>query len=541
MEFIVPLMLAGLAGLAGIAVPILLHLFNRRTARTVDWGAFQFLRDSLVKRRRRLLLEETLLLVCRCLVVALPAFALARPFIQAQSRIPWIVALPLVLVAVTACGAAVALWTYRRLRFALLAAAAAAALLVAGVIALERHFGLGRLGRGTARDVVIVVDCSASMGMTRDGVSNHACILKEIESNIRTANRGIAFGIIQGGPLPRRLTPGPLVARRPLFEILQTIRPAAGTMDVPAALAAAAAMLAEGDNRSKQIVVYGDGQAAGWNVGDETRWNVVKAVFAQLPDPPRILWRTLELPTSLRNLAVEDIAPVRDIIGTDRETTIQVTLKNTGKESVTPDHVALDVGGRHLVNRAIGQIPPGSSRVVEFRHRFTRAGAEIVTATVDARDDIALDDSAKRVVQVVGTLDVLLVEANAGARLPNQTTGFLKAALRPERQRTAIENAAERSGFLVSPKVEPAAAVARRTSFRNSTTAGLGAAKPWRRCRSSRSPRNAGSDAGHPLIRRPSPGARCATSRHKMTSSAASSPAGGRWTRPNTRSALKVP
>ena len=56
MEFVVPLMLAGLAG---IAVPILLHLFNRRTARTLDWGAFQFLRDSLMKRRRRLLLEET--------------------------------------------------------------------------------------------------------------------------------------------------------------------------------------------------------------------------------------------------------------------------------------------------------------------------------------------------------------------------------------------------------------------------------------------------------------------------------------------------
>lgn len=464
MEFVVPLMLTGLAG---IAVPILLHLFNRRTARTLDWGAFQFLRDSLMKRRRRLLLEETLLLVCRCLVVSLAALALARPFIQAQSRVPWAVVLPLVFVAVTAFGAAFALWPYRRWRLALLATAFAAALLIGGAVALERRFGLGRLGRGAARDVAIVVDCSASMGMTRDGVSNHTRILKEIEADIRTADRGFAFGVIQGGPLPRRLTPAPLTDRRPLFEILQTIRPAAGTMDVPAALAAAAAMLAEGDNRVKQIVVYGDGQAAGWAAGDETRWNVVKAVFGQLPDPPRILWRTLELPQSLRNLAVEDIAPVRDIVGTDRETTIQVTLKNTGKESVTPDHLALDVDGRHLVNRAIGQILPGSSRVVEFRHRFTQAGAEILAATVDARDDIALDDTAKRVVQVVGTLDVLLVEANAGARLAKQTTGFLKAALRPELQQMTAEAAPERSAFLVAPKVESAAAVARRTSFQD--------------------------------------------------------------------------
>ena len=133
MEFIVPWMLAGLAA---IAVPILIHLFNRRTARTIEWGAFQFLRDSLMKRRRRLLLEETLLLVCRCLVVALAALALARPFIQAQSRIPWPAVLPLVFIGVVTCGAAFALWPQRRWRIALLAAAGAAALLIAGAVAL---------------------------------------------------------------------------------------------------------------------------------------------------------------------------------------------------------------------------------------------------------------------------------------------------------------------------------------------------------------------------------------------------------------------
>ena len=464
MEFIVPWMLAGLAA---IAVPILIHLFNRRTARTIEWGAFQFLRDSLMKRRRRLLLEETLLLVCRCLVVALAALALARPFIQAQSRIPWPAVLPLVFIGVVACGAAFALWSQRRWRIALLAAAGAAALLIAGAVALERRFGLARLGRGASRDVAIVVDGSASMGLTRDGTSNHARILKEIEADIRTADRGVAFGIVHGGPLPRRLTPAPLVDRRPLYEHLRALRPAAGTMDAPAALAAAAAMLAEGDNRVKQIVVYGDGQAAGWNAGDETRWNVVQAVFAQLPTPPTVIWRTLDLPPSLRNLAVADIAPLRDIVGTDRETAIQVSLVNTGKESVTPDHVALEVEGRRLVNRAVGQILPGATRVVEFRHRFTRPGAELLSATVDARDDIALDDEARRVVQVVGTLEVLLVEAAPGARLARQTTGFLKAALRPELQQLAADSAPERSGFLVAPKVESAADVARRTSFQD--------------------------------------------------------------------------
>ncbi len=464
MEFVVPLMLVGLAG---IAVPILIHLFNHRTARTVDWGAFQFLRDSLMKRRRRLLLEETLLLVCRCLVVSLAALALARPFIRAQSHVPWAVVLPLVFVAITAFGAAFAMWPYKHWRHGLLGITLIATLLIGGTVALERRFGLGSLSRGAARDVAIIVDCSASMAMTRDGVSNHARILKEIEADIRTVGRDIAFGIIKGGPLPHRLTPAPLTDRRPLYEHLQSIRPATGTMDVPAALTAAAALLAEGDNRVKQIIIYGDGQAAGWDASNETRWNVVKAVFAQLPDPPSIIWRTLELPQSLRNLAVADITPMRDIVGTDRETTIQVTLKNTGKESVTPGLLTLNVEGKPLVNRAIGQILPGSTRVVEFRHHFARAGAEILTATVDAQDDIALDDTTKRVVQIVGTLDVLLVEANPNAQLAKQATGFLRAALRPELQKMTAEAAPERSTFLVAPKVESAAVVARRTSFQD--------------------------------------------------------------------------
>ena len=97
MEFVVPLMLAGLAG---IAVPILLHLFNRRTARTLDWGAFQFLRDSLMKRRRRLLARGgRCCLVCAVSSSRWPRSRSRAPSIQAQSRVPWAVVLPLVFVA----------------------------------------------------------------------------------------------------------------------------------------------------------------------------------------------------------------------------------------------------------------------------------------------------------------------------------------------------------------------------------------------------------------------------------------------------------
>ena len=59
-----------LLGLLGVAVPIILHLFNRRKSRSSDWGAMRFLEESLNQRRRRVLIEEILLLVTRCLILA---------------------------------------------------------------------------------------------------------------------------------------------------------------------------------------------------------------------------------------------------------------------------------------------------------------------------------------------------------------------------------------------------------------------------------------------------------------------------------------
>src|SRR2546422_2205681 len=68
-----------LFGLAAVAIPPLIHLFNRRRFDVVDWGAMQFLQISETTRRR-LLLEELLLMLLRMGLVALLVFALAAPY-----------------------------------------------------------------------------------------------------------------------------------------------------------------------------------------------------------------------------------------------------------------------------------------------------------------------------------------------------------------------------------------------------------------------------------------------------------------------------
>src|SRR5690606_19951201 len=95
-----------LLGALGIAIPIVIHLLNRRSSRFVDWGAVNFLLEALAIRNRRIQLAEALLMAARCLLVGLLALTLARPFLPPGSTVPWLLVLPLLLLAVVGLGVA---------------------------------------------------------------------------------------------------------------------------------------------------------------------------------------------------------------------------------------------------------------------------------------------------------------------------------------------------------------------------------------------------------------------------------------------------
>jgi hypothetical protein len=69
------------AGLAGVAIPILIHLLMRRRRVPVAWGAMRFLQEAYKRTRRRLIVQRWLLLATRCLLLACVAVALARPLL----------------------------------------------------------------------------------------------------------------------------------------------------------------------------------------------------------------------------------------------------------------------------------------------------------------------------------------------------------------------------------------------------------------------------------------------------------------------------
>ena len=52
-------------GLGCVSLPIIIHLLNRKRFRIRPWAAMQFLLDSVRKNRRRLRIEEMILLLLK--------------------------------------------------------------------------------------------------------------------------------------------------------------------------------------------------------------------------------------------------------------------------------------------------------------------------------------------------------------------------------------------------------------------------------------------------------------------------------------------
>ena len=371
MPFFAPVMLFGLVA---AAAPILLHLFRKRSARRIVWGAWQFLAESMRRKRRKILIEEILLLVVRTAILALAAIAFARPFLPEMG-----------------------------------------------------FFG------GGEKDVVIVLDRSGSMNLKRkDGTTAFDAAVEEARDLIDKAPRGVSFGLVLGGRDAEILTVTPFSSKREVLKLLENVKAGEETMDVPRALEAAGDVLAGGSHPDKEVVVFGDGQAYGWRPDDVNAWRRVEKAFGNFHRRPPVVWRTLERPEGVRNAAIASVVPSRQIFGTDRPVTFTVAVVNSGSVAFSPGELSLAVDGKRVCSQPVGQVLPGLSRTIPFSHTFDKPGPHTVVTSLAGADDIGSDNVVTNPVNVINELKVLLVNGRPGLTGFERPTAYVEAALRPE-------------------------------------------------------------------------------------------------------------
>src|SRR5687767_3152114 len=71
-----------LGALALASVPIIIHLLNRRRFQIIEWAPMKYLKLTIRKNRRRMRIEQLLLLALRTAMVLALVLAVARPVVS---------------------------------------------------------------------------------------------------------------------------------------------------------------------------------------------------------------------------------------------------------------------------------------------------------------------------------------------------------------------------------------------------------------------------------------------------------------------------
>ncbi|MCH2460983.1 MAG: BatA domain-containing protein [Gemmatimonadetes bacterium] len=204
LAFLVPLFLLGIAG---VVVPILIHLTRRQRRNVVRFPSLMFLEKIPYQEQRRRRVQHWFLLLLRALALAVLAMAFARPFFQ------------------------------------------------------DDELGLG--ASGGPREVVVLIDQSYSMeiGNQLEQARDEA---QQVFNGLGPLDRASLVAFSQGASVLARST----ADRTRLRAALDTVRLSSGSTSFGPALKVAQTILEESNLPSGEVFLLSDFQRNGW-VGDE--------------------------------------------------------------------------------------------------------------------------------------------------------------------------------------------------------------------------------------------------------------------------------
>ncbi|MFN3167728.1 MAG: BatA domain-containing protein [Phycisphaeraceae bacterium] len=210
MPFLAPLLLIGAVF---ASAPIIIHLLNRRQFKLVEWAPMEYLKLTLRTNRRRLQLEQWVLLAIRTLVILLLIFAVARPFLSGDAAASWL-----------------------------------------------------SIGGRTSR--VILIDDSLSMGLENNGESAFDRATEQAAGLIEALGTQDALTVVTTSsidqPIQRDSTLGPDEAAA-LANQVRALEPTESANNWAATLSSLADLLDGTAHSSKEVRIFTDQRASGWS------------------------------------------------------------------------------------------------------------------------------------------------------------------------------------------------------------------------------------------------------------------------------------
>lgn len=389
-----PLTAAAVAA-GAIATPIIIHLLNRRRFKIVPWAAMRFLLAAQRKNSRRMRVEQIILLVLRCLLLALLLAAML-------SVTPW----------------AEAAW-----RWAFPEAVSS------------------RAASKQRTHKVLVIDGSLSMDLRRGEASVFARALQLGEQVVKDSSGTDAFSVILMSDPPRRIVSQASEDPDKVIDEIRKLHLPHGNADLIGTLAAVDGILEDspGKYRRKEVYFLTDLQKSTWVAQQPAAVANYLTKIKSKADSFVVHVGGDAAP----NLAVTSLRLLDDVATTGRISTFVTTLQQYGTESQQTVTVKFLLGKARAsreeepcslreIKKTSVKLERGQETPVAFSYNFQNPGDYLVQVEVE-HDGLMLDDVRSAVVSVRKELPVLIVNGKADGTTFEQSAGWLQFALRPTR------------------------------------------------------------------------------------------------------------
>lgn len=355
--------------------PILLHLFDRRRNVTIEWGAMEFLLEAATRRTSARKLKQWLLLALRVLAIAALVLALARP-------------------------------------------------------KLPGHW----FGNSDRSETVFVIDNSMSTLRMSEDSTLFAKLIERAIAELNTTPAGDTVRVLLASPYPVWATAGEVRvdsdSRELVAKQLEAIRPTNGSSDLLAAMFTAVQADTEQQSQKRRVVLLTDGQATDWKTSDQSGWQRFQEVLRSASIPTQLDVIELEATTAKStNLAVNHVRSSRLMTGIGQMFTLTAQIQNHSAVESAGCGISWQVGSEEEHTDELPLLTGGNTHEAVWRHSFSKPGVYSLSCQIKADDNLAPDNRATVVVEVIEEVPVLVVEGAAGQAELQQDAFFLQAAM----------------------------------------------------------------------------------------------------------------
>jgi len=357
-------------GALGIAVPIIIHLLYRKHRRQTDWAAMELLRRALVTRSGQVKIEDLVILLLRCLALALLALALLRITLDSNS------------------------------------------------VLADEKIGM-----------VVAIDASYSMNHGEFSRFDSA-IDKAREIFGQTAKEGDPVSLVLMSSRPEVLLRSARYDPATVTEILDGLDSAGpNSLNLETNIELLDELVKELKTPGKECFLITDSQEMDWSELPQKTRNTLE----QLQEEEKA--NIFIVPASNEgedNLAIESLDYTWGSLRKSGEARFTALVRNTGRSSEEGATLEFSVDGNLTKRVAVGSLPAGESRPLEFTTQFDKAGDVTLQAEL-SKDDLADDNVRHAVARIRPGIRVLFLEGDIENTAGNRGGSYYaKAALRPQ-------------------------------------------------------------------------------------------------------------